>query len=785
VFREEFLEHGMLEYPVVDNESLRLETLRALEIVGSPRSMAFDAITQLAADTFACPIAFVSLLDDNQQWFKASCGLGTPSTPRSVAFCNHTILGTDVFIVENARRDPRFASNPLVTGAPGVRFYAGVPITIEGHRVGAFCVNDTRPRHFSDADAERLRQFGRIVEELVSAHGLSVRAAAAARDLADHAQLLWKKNRLLAQVERIGKIGGWELDIASKQIDWSDEVFHIHELPVGRPPDLETALSFYPSAWRSAVWSTVEKTIETGEPYDFEAEFVTALGRKKWVRAAGECELHDGKPVRLFGMFQDITQEKAAAERLWHSANFDDLTGLANRRHFKQTLESTITHASKRGDSVTLMILDLDNFKQINDTRGHAFGDEILHEVGRRLSSSVPAASFVARLGGDEFAVVLPATRSTATIEKCGRRILAHLRNVMRIQSSHVYITGSLGIARFPDDAANSAELLKMADLGLYRAKHADRGSLQLYSPTIARLFEERSDSIELVRTALSKRRLLPFYQPKVHLSDGRRCGFEALVRILADDGSATGPAEFGSALLDRDMALRIGDRMLRTVTADIASWRKAGIDPGSVSINVGEADFADGKLADRVLGRLEELSLPASCLTVEVTESVFMGEDATLVREALEKLDAAGLGIELDDFGTGYASLTHLRAFPINKLKIDRSFIRDLGPNEESRVIVQAVIDLGHNLGCEIVAEGVETDAQADLLRGMGCDAGQGYLFGRPASARETRAALLNDPASQARMLRVVARRHLNGSTTRSGRESVAARRAPLGRRS
>jgi EAL domain-containing protein (putative c-di-GMP-specific phosphodiesterase class I) len=200
---------------------------------------------------------------------------------------------------------------------------------------------------------------------------------------------------------------------------------------------------------------------------------------------------------------------------------------------------------------------------------------------------------------------------------------------------------------------------------------------------------------------------------------------------------------------------------MLRAVTSDLAAWRDAGLEPGSVSLNVGEIDFADGKLATRVLARLDELGLPRSSLTIEVTELVFLGDEAGQVREALAQLDAGGVAIELDDFGTGYASLRHLREFPISRIKIDRSFVSDLGADADSRAIVRAVIGLGHNLDCEIIAEGVETEGQAALLKEMGCDAAQGYLYGKAASARATRALLMKEAAVQRELLRTIAAEH------------------------
>ena len=759
-----------MDYPIGENEVLRVAALRALEIVGTPPTAAFDAIAQLAAEVFACPIAFVSLLDEKEQWFKAACGLNQHSTSRDIAFCNYTILGTQAFVVEDALKDARFSTNPLVTGPPGVRFYAGVPITTDsGYRVGAVCVSDTRPRQFSDADVAQLHKFGKIAEGLVAAHDQAVRAAAVVRDVAEKAQLLWKKNRLLQQVERISRVGGWELDIKSDEVEWSDEVARIHELPIGKRYKLEEALSYYPEPWRSRVRDNVERTKATGEPYDFESQFVTPLGHRKWVRAAGDCEHHDGKPVRLFGMFQDVTLEKEASERLWQAANFDDLTGLPNRRYFHKALGSAIEQARTSGDAVTLLMLDLDNFKEVNDTRGHAVGDEILAEIGRRLSRSSSHTRTLARLGGDEFALVATGDISDKDIMILGNEVLADLRPSIHIGSTHIYIGGTLGVARFPADANDASELLKKADLALYAAKDASRGSLQLYSPALDMLFERHARAIEMVRSALANGRLVPFYQPKVRLYDGSPYGFEALARVSTDDVGILGPPSFAAALEDRVMARRIGKRMLHAVTADVASWRDAVLEPYSVSFNVGEADFADGKLAHRVLQRLDELALPHSCLTIEVTESVFLGNGATLAREALLALDQQGVKIELDDFGTGYASLTHLSSYPVSRLKIDRSFIEVLGPDAESRVIVQAVIDLGHNLNCEIVAEGVETEKQADILRQMGCDAAQGYLFGQPVSSKETSQYLVLEAARQQERLRTMARHSVKEDGVRS----------------
>jgi len=701
---------------------------------------------------FACPISFISLIGENEQWFKASCGLDVDSTPRGVALCNYTILSDDIFTVEDARADERFAGNPLVWGSPGIRFYAGVPIRWEGTRLGAICIADTRPRQFTSGDLVSLRGLGHIAEALVASHADSVRIAASA-------QLVWRQNQLLQQVEKIGKIGGWEMDLATEQVVWSDEISRIHELPSREPCGLEAALSFYPGHWRAMVEQKLAHARATGESYSFDAEFVTAQGNHKWVRAAGECEKVDGKPRRLFGIFQDITNEKAAAERMWLAANYDEVTGLANRRLFNTWLAEGIARCERNGGTLLLLLLDLDNFKTINDTRGHGVGDAVLAQIGERLRGVVPPGGSVARLGGDEFAVILTATPDANAGEERAKVVLNALRKPIRIDGFHLYVGGTVGVARYPQDAATASDLLKRADIGLYSAKQIQPGTAMGYRPEMAQFFDQHGQAMDAVRTALAQRRLAAFYQPKVRLSDGGLAGFEALVRVVAPDGAVLGPSTFASVFTDRTISRRIGRRMLEAVTSDLAAWHAAGFSPLSVSLNVNEYDLADPQFAKRLLHALDGKGLPRSCLTVEVTESVFLGDRAALAKDALFRLDNQGIGVELDDFGTGYASLTHLRAIPVSRLKIDRSFVESLERDAGDRTIVEAIIALGHKLGHEIVAEGIESASQAELLRSMGCDLGQGFHFGQPADAGQARKLLLAEALARETQLRKLAR--------------------------
>jgi diguanylate cyclase (GGDEF)-like protein len=442
-------------------------------------------------------------------------------------------------------------------------------------------------------------------------------------------------------------------------------------------------------------------------------------------------------------VIQDVTAKRAMHETLWRSAHFDDLTSLPNRSYFGKTLARKIGEAALASKPLALLCLDLDGFKEINDTRGHLAGDAVLREVAGRLKDFEGPDVFIARLGGDEFAIVIDGFRSDRDVSAAAEKLLRQIRRPIDISGEKLHISASIGVSVYPRDATTSDDLLKTSDIALYRAKQLGRGAMTSFAPEIAGLFDGRRIAIDHVRKALAGNRVVPFYQPKVNFSTGRIEGFEALIRIRGKDGSIYGPTDFWPAFQNTDIARRIGDRMLQLVTADIARWRDKGLDPGCVGINVMEADFASGSLADRILKRLDDLSLPTSALKIEVTETVFLGEDARVVDIALLALSDAGVRIALDDFGTGYASLTHLKNYPIDCIKIDRSFIDGLTSISENALIVRAVIELGHSLRLAIVAEGVETNEQALLLKGMGCDLGQGYLFGRPSPAQETEALL------------------------------------------
>ncbi|MFN3672746.1 MAG: diguanylate cyclase domain-containing protein, partial [Bosea sp. (in: a-proteobacteria)] len=470
-------------------EVARLAAVRALELLDTPGDISFDSIVALAAQHFACPIALVTLVDHDRQWFKARCGLQVSETSRDVAFCNYTIQSAELFVINDASLDVRFHDNPLVTGPPHIRFYAGYPLSLDGeNRIGSLCIIDSKPRTFDAAASAALVRFGRLVEDLVRLHANALALEAAAKKQKRKNRELATKNRLLLQIERMASIGAWSLDLETQRATWSDEIFALHDLPVGVPPTLEEALAFYPAEARALVQSHIAEALRTGEPFEFAVDFVTATGRSRSVRSAGQLECVDGAPARLVGVFQDITVRHEAQQRLWHAANMDFLTGLSNRAHFEKALVANLAAAEAGDSTVTLLLIDLDGFKEINDARGHQAGDDVLKAVARQLLARAPQNSTVARLGGDEFAVIVPVTGRRPRHRAIARKVLNALKQPIMAMGESIPVSATVGVASYPDDAQHWKDLLRCADIALYNGKRRERGAVGCYAPEISML---------------------------------------------------------------------------------------------------------------------------------------------------------------------------------------------------------------------------------------------------------------------------------------------------------
>jgi diguanylate cyclase (GGDEF)-like protein/PAS domain S-box-containing protein len=442
----------------------------------------------------------------------------------------------------------------------------------------------------------------------------------------------------------------------------------------------------------------------------------------------------DGRPVRYLVMSRDITQQKTVEDQMRWTATHDALTELPNRALFQSQLQRM---ASEGGNNrFALLLLDVDDFKQVNDTLGHDAGDALLCTVADRLRRSLRAEDFVARLGGDEFAIILHGVGSSAAACSAAENIVEALREPWLYNGRLSECRVSIGASIRLDASDDLSELLKNADMALYAAKVQERGRIAVFHPVMRAAMQKRTSELALARHALRENLILPVYQPKVELGSGKLVGFEALLRWRHPARGLQLPDTLTTAFEDYELARELTDRILTGVLRDMRCWLDAGLEFGHVAINAAAADFKQKDFAERLLARLDAAAVPRDRFQVEVTETVFLGRGAEYVERALKTLSESGIRIALDDFGTGYASLSHLKQFPVDVVKIDRSFLRDIREDAHNAAIIKTVVSLGRSLQIDVVAEGVETPQQQAFLIAQGCRLGQGFLYGKASPA-------------------------------------------------
>ena len=583
-------------------------------ILDTPTQPEFDEIANLAAAVCESSFAAISFVCEDRQWFKSKVGLGMHQTPLSVSFCAYAIRQPDIFVVTDASKHPLFASNPLVTEKPGLRFYAGMPLQAsDGTPIATLCVLDSLPRPAGLTEIQKLTL--RVLARQVEAQ-LELRRSIKERD-----------NRA--------------------------------------------------------------------------AEQRTAATALQWI------------------------------------ATHDSLTHLGNRTLFYSQLAQAISHANREGSGVAVILIDVDHFKQINDSLGHDAGDAVLCAFASRLRDVVREGDTVARLGGDEFGIVLTSIKARKHLATIVESLNMRLREKLEFNGRLIECRASIGVAVLDEHASTVEALIKCGDLALGVAK-TNRSSTVNFHPDMETDFEREMNMTELARSAIKDDRVFPYYQPKVDLLTGELSGFEALLRWDQRTGRLGLPYMIAPAFLDTELALEIGDRMMNRILDDVEKWVAEGVNFGQIALNTCAGDFAANDFAERLLAALKVRGLSPRRIEVEVTESVFLGRGSHHVLRALTTLAKRGVRIALDDFGTGFASLTHLKKFPVHVLKIDQTFVAGLGNSADDAAIVRALIGLGSSLGMETVAEGIETHEQAAFVRNCGCTLGQGYLYSAARAASD-----------------------------------------------
>ena len=450
------------------------------------------------------------------------------------------------------------------------------------------------------------------------------------------------------------------------------------------------------------------------------------------VRTSRVDDPHTGLPAHYIWMVADITERKQAEERMRHIAQTDALTGLPNRLSLLMRIAQLLPEARRHHWQVAIMFLDLDRFKIINDTLGHQIGDELLREVACRLSKVVRETDFVARLGGDEFVVILPGIHQPSDAALVANKIINSLAIPIEAEGHELHTSPSIGISIFPDDGPDGDTILKNADTAMYHAKAAGRNNYQFFAEAMNEASAERLNIERKLRHALARNELHLAYQPQFRADGSRPTGVEALLRWHHPEEGPISPVRFVPVAEETGIIVEIGDWVLRTACREVQAWIDRGLPPLRVAVNVSARQLRRRDFCEMVAGALAESGLPAELLELEITESSVM-ENPEEAIAILSRLGRMGVSLAVDDFGTGYSSLSYLKRFPIDHLKIDRSFVSDIEQDLNDRAIAFGTIALAHSLGLNVIAEGVETEDQLELLRSNGCDEVQGYLFSKP----------------------------------------------------
>jgi diguanylate cyclase (GGDEF)-like protein/PAS domain S-box-containing protein len=440
------------------------------------------------------------------------------------------------------------------------------------------------------------------------------------------------------------------------------------------------------------------------------------------------------------GIYTDITEQKAAEERISYLAYYDALTHLPNRALFQERLASALAQAKRNGQPIAVLVLDLDHFKQINDSPGHLVGDGLLQEAARRMQHSIRERDTVARPGGDEFMLILPDTDAEGAAHTA-EKIVRSLAEPMRLDSHALHVSCSVGISLYPENGRDAGSLIQNADAAMYRAKGRGRNDYQFFTDEMHRDALRVLSLEQGLRRALARDEFRLHYQPLIDIPSGRLIGFEALLRWQHPERGLVMAGNFIRSAETSGLIMEIGLWVLRKAAFQIKAWEQAGACPWTVSVNLSAAQFHRSHrqcvLTEQVAGVLGESGIAPGLLELEITETAIM-EDSHQTIQALSVLREMGVRLAIDDFGTGYSSLAYLKNFPVDRLKIDQSFIRDIAVDPKDEAIVDAAISLGRHFGMEVMAEGVETEQQLHKLREKGCGQAQGYYFGRPLPIEE-----------------------------------------------
>jgi diguanylate cyclase (GGDEF)-like protein/PAS domain S-box-containing protein len=664
------------------------------------------------------------------------CGrLRVGAAPRLPAHYNDAIdgaaIGNDIgscgtaayrgerVIVEDIAGHPYWRDYRELAASAGVASCWSEPIRDStGKVLGTFAIYRREPHSPDEAEIELVSQAAMLARIAIERRHLDAElqlASSVYRASAEAIVVTDSANRILAVNPAFTRVTGY----AAAEV-------------LGRNPKLlssgRTPREQYEAMWQSLA-TTGQWQGEISNQRKDATEYV------EWLTINA---IHDeaGAVHRYIAMFSDITEKKRIEELVWLQANYDTQTGLPNRRLFRDRLQQELARLRGSDRSLALLFIDLDRFKEVNDTLGHAVGDLLLTQAARRIAACVRQSDTVARLGGDEFTVVLPSLVGTARIEAVAQAILSALAEPFHLDNQVAYVSASIGITLYPTDAGDIEALLKNADQAMYVAKAQGRNCFSYFTEYMQQSAQTRMAMSNDLRGALKNGQFELHFQPIVELPSGRIVKAEALLRWRHPQHGLIPPARFIPLAEDSGMIHEIGDWVFREATSAAKRWCCTAR-PIQISVNKSPRQFFSGNSHEAWIAHLAEIGLPPQCLAIEITEGLLLDERPDIA-ERLACFREAGIEVAIDDFGTGYSAMAYLKKFSIDYLKIDRSFVRDMAATAGDRVIVEAIIVMAHKLGLRVIAEGIEDAAQRKLLTAAGCDYGQGYFFARPLPAQE-----------------------------------------------
>ncbi|HET9533559.1 MAG TPA: EAL domain-containing protein [Blastocatellia bacterium] len=762
--------------PLIGDEPARLDVLRSYNFKDLDNDQTFCELTQLASRLCSAPVAFLSLIDEDGFRYKARTGLETLDSAREDPLCSLAAINPGPFVINDFAEDERFAGNPFVSFMPGARFYAGAPlVTPEGLAIGVLAVMDSKPRELDSQQLGTLATLARAAMDHLNYRRASLELERVLTEqqsleeilqttdqlldrLKEQNSALTKFNTMLKEkfaehkiafdavvssqeryslVVRSANQGLWDWDLRTNKIyfcpRWAEMLGH-EEAEIGNSPD-GWLNRVHPEDLEAVHAEMVAHLLGLTPGFHSEHRLRHKDGQYRWMLSRG-LAVRDGTGMvyRMAGSLSDTTPQREAEKQLLHNAYHDVLTGLPNRALFMDRLNRSLGRARHRdGYLFAVLFLDLDRFKVINDSLGHPVGDDLLVALARRLEGCLRPGDMVARLGGDEFAIILDHLKHIKDAIQAAERIQKELSMPFNLNGHEVFASASIGITTSLIPYEAPEDFLRNADTAMYRAKEQGRGCFELFDTgmheTALAVMQLEND----LRRAFTRDEFKVYYQPIISLENWHIAGFEALLRWPHPEQGFISPMKFIPVAEETGLIIPIGYWVLREACEQLRVWQQQfpSTPPLSISVNLSGKQFGQPDLIEQIKKILDETGIRPGTLKLEITESAIIDNTETAA-SMLKQIKSLGIKVSLDDFGTGYSSLSYLHRFPIDTLKVDRSFVTRMNLPKNSE-IVRTIVTLASNLGMDVIAEGVESGEQIVQLSGMNCEYVQGYLFSQP----------------------------------------------------